>query len=939
MPTSATGLSPVMVGRRAQLEVLAALLDGRSGVGLVGGEAGVGKSRLVAELIDRVADDTVVLVGRGEPGDLGRPFGLFLDALSGAATGPGRGPGLDQVDGAPPAGADPVLPLADRLEDAEARLDRWLDGRPCLLVFEDLHWADAESIALLERLTTSGGRSLLGTFRPDELTRRHPLTEVLDRLGRRPRVRALLVERFTVDDVAHFLTAVYGRAVPDAVVENLHARSGGNPYFLEELLLAAGGAAAEDLEHAPLPWNLAEAVHAQVDQLDPDTRSVIETAAVLGRRVTFDVLAGVTGSSEARLIAGLRTLIGSGLLVETDPDLFEFRHDLTREAIEQRLLGREQRRIHEAAFELLRRVDPDNAANLARHAQAAGRVDDLVDVARRGSADFLARGSSYQALELAELGLTEAGDDPALRATAARAAWLAGLLDDAVDHARALVADADRRDDVRTRSQGRRLLARVYWEQGDRPAFEAVEAALRKDLHRLDDDPEQAEVLTTLAQQAMLANRLEDALDWARQAQDAADRLGLESVRRAAQVERASALLDHGADRGPALSVLVTVGREAADAGDHLLASRAFRNAAFAASGILSIEDRTELLDRMRASAERAGWDPEASHTFNLGRFLIARVAGDQAEARSWLDAHRDTVRRRGARNGRHPRIPPGGSWLDVWAVELQLEGADPTAAAALLAALPPPAPHQREYVEMLRLGTAIVARHPADLRASLARLAAKQAEDGLDALSLDLVLDLVGRPDFGPDRLRRLVEGVRRHDGFETDVVPFVRDRLRGHLQVADGEYGPGLDRLEAYIEVAPRLIGPDAAHLATDHLAAARAAVHLDRLDTARGHADEAARLLAHWPGRRQSALTALQRRLGRRADPAAPPGPEVLTRREREVLALVGDGLSNADVAERLYISPRTAAVHVSNILAKLGLASRTEAAAWWARLQRP
>lgn len=113
---------------------------------------------------------------------------------------------------------------------------------------------------------------------------------------------------------------------------------------------------------------------------------------------------------------------------------------------------------------------------------------------------------------------------------------------------------------------------------------------------------------------------------------------------------------------------------------------------------------------------------------------------------------------------------------------------------------------------------------------------------------------------------------------------------------------------------------------------MGAAANLLRLGRDDEARAHAAAARRLLARWRGWRVEALAAVERRLGIGAEV---PGPDVLTPREREVVALLAEGLTNAQIADRLYISPRTAAVHVSNVLSKLGMGSRAEVAAWAVR----
>ncbi|QXC60149.1 LuxR C-terminal-related transcriptional regulator [Aquihabitans sp. G128] len=830
-----------------------------------------------------------------------------------------------------PSGADQGQgPLATRFALARELLDDLVGDRRSVVVFEDLHWADSESIALLEQLgAREAGRPpqvLLGTYRPRDLTRRHPLTEALPRLERRPSTVHLRLDRFSVADVRDFLAAVYGGQPSYRVAEGLHARSGGNPFFLEELLVASGGAALEDLDTAPLPWNLAEAVHNQVDGLEPTARATIETAAVLGRRVTFDVLAAVTGLEETELIGVLRDLIAHGLLVETEPDVFGFRHDLSREAIEQRLLGREHRRIHQAALDALQRADSHNFAVMARHARGAGRAAEMVDLARRGSERYLAIGSSFQALELAELGLSEEDDDLALRSAAARSAWLAGLNDDAVAHAERWATQAERAGDLEGRSEARRLLMRLYWERGDEASLAPIIEDMVADLDVLADGEERTALLAALAQQAMLRARVDDALAWAERAVEAAERLDLPSIRRAALVEKGSALVNHRASVRDSVLLLRSVAEEANAAGEDFVAARAWSNAAFSSLGVLPSGERRELLELMRAAADRAGWDPEGTYAYTLGQFEIALYDGDREQADHWVAEFRRLDReRRGDQSG----------WLHLREIGLALESAEVERAQRLLGEVREVGREKQEFLLGVRLAVAVAARRPGDVATHLGALVSKGEVDGLDAATFDDVLDLVGEPGFAPDDARRLVASMARIWGFESRSTAYAQRRYLGHVELADGNLKLALEHLEATFLVEPFDLPMAAPHAASDHLAAARALIGLGRAEEARPHAAAARLLLQRWPGRRRDQLAALDRRLGGGPLAATVDGPPALTPREREVLALVAEGLSNADLAERLYISPRTAGVHVSNILAKLGVATRGEAAAWLVR----
>jgi len=406
-----------MVGRAAELARLQALLEGADGptVSFVSGEGGIGKTRLVRELVAQAPTGERALVGQADGTASARPLDLVLNALA-------AHPPPDGAEALLDAATDAARPVEDRIRASVDLVRRHVAEGCRLVVLDDLHWADAESIAVLERLAEppTGPVLLVGTFRPGELSRRHPLAEALPRLERRHGVTRLHLERLSTAEVSDFLAAALGQEPTFRVVEALHERSGGNPFFLEELVAATGASGPQALSDAPLPWSVAEIVEAQVEALSPEVRRIVTAASVLGRRVGFDLLAAVTGTEEPDLIEHLRAAVDAGLLVEKDDDLFAFHHDLAREAVEAGLLGRERRRLHEAALDVLVTQPHRDRAAIVRHARGAGRFDVMVEEARLGATEALALGSTYQALQLAEIGLSEADEDLTLLGVATR---------------------------------------------------------------------------------------------------------------------------------------------------------------------------------------------------------------------------------------------------------------------------------------------------------------------------------------------------------------------------------------------------------------------------------------------------------------------------------------------------------------------------------------
>jgi DNA-binding CsgD family transcriptional regulator len=914
-----SGLSPVMVGRTAELEGLVRLLAGATAptVALIGGEAGIGKTRLVQEMLDRLAQDTIVLTGQADPGALGRPFELLLDAVGDRGL-------TDQQSGLVALITDQRRPPEERVRSAFALVHSLAAGRPAVLVFDDLHWADSESVALFDRLAEpDGGRLLLvGTYRPDSLSRRHPAADLMPRLERRHSVTHVRLERLRAADVSAFLTAIYGQVPSFRVVEALHARTGGNPFFLEEILNAAGDADLDDLCASPLPWSLAEAVRAQLDDLDPEARRIVEAASVLGRKVTFDLLATVTRCTEDELIAVLRDLVHRGLMVEAENDVFSFRHALAREAIEGDLLGRERRRLHQAALEALHDTGSVDVAAIARHAHGARRTAELLAAARLGSTESLAVGSSYQALQLAELGLSEAEDDLELLSVAARAAWLAGLIDDAQDHASHWLAVARGAGDVQAEAAALRLAVRLHWEAGELHQMDAAAEAVRTIVSRLDREEDRAWSMAVMAQAHMLRGRADEAVEWADQALALSDRLGLDNVRLAALAEKGSVLITRPPDRDEGARLLAEVADEAEARGDYVIVARALHN--IVRSDVRRPEpgQTRAMLERMRAAAERAGFDSLARAAYAQGLADLADWEGDLAGALAAIEA--------GRRDDRGYLQSGKGNWYQLHEAGLALETGDIARAEALRRELKPHVPGRAVWFHGLSLH---IAARRGDLDEARVELEGMldTARDG--NLSAQLVHDVASAAigaGIGASELRPLLDALRADaKGYVADDNPWW-SLLEAQLLEADGRYD---EAVGLYCDAAERGSGDlFPACRGTARVGAARCCIALGRLDEARTEAQAAAPLLARWGGWRVEELRAVQRRLGLGARIE---GPEVLTPREREVAALLAEGVSNAELAERLFISPRTAAVHVSNILAKLGMASRAEVAAWAVR----
>jgi DNA-binding CsgD family transcriptional regulator len=890
-----------MVGREDELRRLVQLASAPdTGVAILAGEPGIGKTRLVQELVRALPIETTVLVGQAEPGSLGRPFELLLSALD----------GRDDVDQAQlDLLTDSSRTQVERLRTGLQVLLRVTAGGAAVVVFEDLHWADSESIALFERIADlEGNRLLVGTYRPAEVIRRNPIAGLLDRLERRHSVFHVRLERLGLAETSAFLTATVGKPPPYRAAVALHNRTGGNPFFLEELLRT--GEDLENLCEQPLPWSLAEALRRQVEHLEPNQQRLVEAAAVLGYRVPFDLLASVTGRDESDLIWALRELVSQGVLVETGEDEFAFRHALVREAIGERLLGRERRRLHEGALTALLATGDADWALVAKHARGAGRYDDMLSAVRRGTEAYLAIGSAFQALQLAEMGLDEAPDDPELLAAAAKAAWLAGLLDDAEVYSRHWQTGS--RTAVE-RVAALCLRVRIAWGGQDLDLMSALSGELAGAVEELPSGPEKAQAMAVLAQSARLRDLDDESLSWVERSVSLSDELGeLGGVRLAALAEKGALLAARAATIEEGRSLLAAVADAAEQAGEWLIAASALNKLVHLPPS-MSWRELADLLERMRTDAERAGSEQFAVAAYYQGRARLFMQKGNLARAT-------DAIQRGRAHDLGYQRTKRRSDFHGVFLAGLLLEAGDIAGAAQITA----------DLVDVPGMDIALPGLdfHIACRRGDVVRaravlqdvVATVQTTGGRNGEFLhDLVSAALAAP-LRPEEISKLIDGI---DG--PGVQTFYRRLVAGQLAEAEGDPATALTN---YGVAADSGILPPAAR-GTAHVGAARSLIALHRPDEARAHAVIASDLLDNWSGWRVEQLDAIRSRLGlSSAADLEVEGAAALTPREREVAALIADGHTNAELARRLYISPRTAAVHVSNILRKLGVTSRTE-----------
>jgi DNA-binding CsgD family transcriptional regulator/tetratricopeptide (TPR) repeat protein len=958
--------SPEFVGRAAELGRLEAALDraagGTAAAVFVAGESGVGKTRLLRELERRaVARGARVL--RGDClafGADGLPYAPIAAALRGLArelepgdfaelVGPSGGdlarllPELSATHAADEPG-EGMSATGEAIGQARlfgllrALLDRLAEESPVLFAVEDIHWADRSTLEFLSSLVR-GMRDerllLVCTYRSDELHRQHPLRPFLAEEERRAVVERLEVGAFTRAELAEQVAGILGDAAAPDLVARLHARCEGNAFFAEELLAAADAVAG------PLPSSLRDVLNLRLDALPDDARGVLRVAAAAGRRSSHRLLAAVAGLPEPALVDALREAVAQHVLVQ-DAGGYAFRHALLQEAAYADLLPGERTALHLALAEALRDdptlADGTAAAELALHWSAAHRMPEALAAYVRAGLEaeqvfaFVEAGQHFErALELWDL-VEDAGERAQLDLLdvvthTAHNTHIAGEHHRAVTLGRMAIELADRGDDVIASAFARERVGRYLWIAGD---SDGSLAAYRDAVRMLPPDPPTpalARVLAAEAQILMLRASEGHALN----------SLG---------VTRFGSGDFAGGER--ALREAKAIAEEVSD---HDGIWRAYTNLSECLDEQGRLEEAAALALEGATSADRLGMRTYAHflqgeacwRLTRLGRLgetaaIVERVLPQGPKGVAAVVLHDNAAHlamRRGeldsaAEHFELARELLGGTSDSMW-IGNQAAG---RAETALWASDP-------EHAWQIATGALDFvpedqyAHYTTRLHATALRAAADRAQRahalGDETRAAEAQRD--ARAIF--DSLRALLAPERWHDG-APGPEPAAFDALGiAELSRAEGRPDPegwatAAERFAALRE--PFELGyarwrQAEALIAGGGERAAAADALREAVDVAAGLA--APLLLAEAKGLARRARVALE------AEPEdAVEDPDVdrlgLTERELTVLLLVAEGHTNREIGESLFISEKTASVHVSRILAKLGVRSRVEAA---------
>ncbi len=959
-----------MIGREADLEALrdefALAAAGGPRAVVIGGEAGIGKSRLLSEFLTGLEGVATVLLGRCvDLGSDGAPYAPFATALRRLIDERGlpavleaAGPSAGVLSALLPELADeqavPQRTGRERLYELVTRLfENISDDAPLVLAIEDVHWADSSTLELLRfvlRMVERGRILVVLTYRSDEVVRGHPLRSFLPELDRTRRVTRWELSRLGREQVVALVEQLIGGGGPDGPdpesIQRVNDLSEGVPFFVEELVGIDGLRTGDDL-----PETFRELLLARYERLSDPAQRLLRLIAAGGSCVRHELLEAVYDGPADELDAAAREAIAANLLA-ADSVEYSFRHALVREAIHADLLPGERSRFHARFAEALEAEPHRSAVQLSSHWLAAHDLPrafaasvEAMDEAKSAYAYATAAAMGDRMLELWDS--VPAPEELSGRDRVAVMALTASALRNAGDNDRALalVDEALRHGADLPPSRRARLLRdkAQYLANLNRPGSDGL---LRDALALVPagslpvGDALRTHLLTELAARQMIAGEFEPAIETASRAVAEADGAPA-AMRSVAHNILGSSLIECGCI-AEALAELDTAARLAGDEVAPLL-----RYA-------VNASDALSALGRYDEAVRVAATGLERARERGVERTAGAWLAANQAEAMAALGRYDRAAELLGSVTCLDPRAE---LCVRLQQVRVLLWSGD--------------APGADDLIRRNRAAFRTLAPIELQSRLGVARAVGEVAIGVGDHRRAWEETSGVGSPPFltmpGYDlpviaiAARALAELASEGDAASSGIdVAAEAGRLDGLLATREewptARVWAPLARAElatARLAVEPRDSVPasdlaDEAAVAWAHAIAAAnepiAPVHLRpyallraaRVAFATGRRGEAEQFVldardsaeAHGIGLLTAAADALIRKRGSRA-PVPAGGGVALTEREEEVLALIEQGLSNKQIGERLFISAKTASVHVSSILRKVGASSRTEA----------
>ncbi len=933
-------VSPVFVGRETELGLLGEIFDQArkqaAAAVLVGGEAGVGKTRLVTRFAEQAAADGAQVFAGGcvELSTEGLAYAPFTAVLRQLV----RDMGAADVAALLPEGAARDLarllpefgePSGDvETDTARARLfeqiltllERLAERRPMVLIIEDVHWADRSSrdlIAFLSRNVSAIPMLMVLTYRSDELHRTHPLRPVLAELNRVDGITKVEVPRFTEDEVARQMTGILGAIPAYGRVSTIFDRSAGIPLFVEALL---------DCGHdGTLPESLHDLIIGQVERLPDETQRLLRIAAAGGNRVGHPLLCAVSGLSESDLEDAIRPAVARNVLQVADGG-YIFRHALIREAVHDELLPGEHARLHARFAQEIDRdralVPPGRAAIEIAHHWHSARDDLWALISAWEASEKATKAFAYtEKVQLLERVLTLwdkvpdaaeriGADHTTVLERASEGAYAAGDVDRALKYVKAALAELD---DETAPERVAELLVRMASCKKERGRPGPIEHLRRAE--RLVPLPSETRtlVLTRLGTLLIMADEIVEGTALTTEALRIAREMG-DECREADLLMNLS--LGHSINDD--LEAALAVNARAQAIGTRLKTGRVVLRA------LANNVDALENLGRSEEAVDLAVEAEKLAREYGRYRNQGVFIANNRAEALESLgrwDEAIDLI-------NRSLMLDP--SPLNRWhllrvRIQIGMARGEREQALADLTEVGALSGRTEEYTQERILNTrAALQWHllTGDPEAALTK-----AEKALNSWPLSR------KPMLG----WRLLATTYRVSDAALPISPNRATALRARADDfratmhAKGPVGEAYERechgeFEAAAACWAVLKRP---YQRARNLIMAADGLHREgvaiRLRTAHAIAAD----LRAVPLMEQ--IEAQARRAGIALTDVPAETTALLTPREVEVLRLLTEGRSNRDIAQTLTISAKTASVHVSNILAKLSVSTRGEAAA--------